>query len=78
MTPEQSIEARTLLGLTQEELADMADLSLSTVQEFELGRPIHDCLVATLEVALEAAGIDFIPKDEGGESVRLKKATEND
>lgn len=68
MTPAQSRAARELLGLTQEQLAEMADLSLSTVQDLELGLPAHDCLVATIQVALEAAGIDFA----GGDGVRLR------
>jgi hypothetical protein len=57
--PAKSRAARELLGPTQEQLADMADLSLSTVQDFELGLPVYDCLVATIQVALEAVGIDF-------------------
>jgi transcriptional regulator with XRE-family HTH domain len=69
MTPVKSRAARELLGLSQEQLAEMADLSLSTVQDLELGRPLHDCLVATIQVALEAAGVDFA----GGDGIRLRK-----
>jgi DNA-binding XRE family transcriptional regulator len=69
MHPAELRAARELLGLTQEQLADMADLSLSTIQDFELGRAIQSCLVATIRVALEAAGIEFAC----GESVRLRK-----
>jgi hypothetical protein len=47
----------------------MADLSLLTVQDLEVGQPVHDCLVATIQVALEAAGIDF----SGGDEIRLRK-----
>jgi hypothetical protein len=68
MTPAESRAARELLGLTQEQLADMADLGLSTVQDFELGHPVHDCLVATIQVALEAAGVEFT-----GGALRLRK-----
>lgn len=72
MTPAQSRAARELLGLTQEHLADMADLSLSTIQDFELGNQIDGSLVATIEVALEAVGIEF--RDDNGElCVCLKK-----
>ncbi|WP_363348857.1 helix-turn-helix transcriptional regulator [Methylocystis echinoides] len=72
MIPAQSRAARELLGLTQEHLADMADLSLSTIQEFENGRSVDECLVATIEVALEAAGVEF--RDDNGElCVCLKK-----
>lgn len=69
MTPTKSRAARELLGLSQEQLADMADLSLSTIQDFELGLPVHDCLVATIQVALESAGIEFA----GDETLRLRK-----
>jgi transcriptional regulator with XRE-family HTH domain len=69
MTPAKSRAARELLGLTQEQLAEMADLSLSTVQDLELGQPVHDCLVATIQVALEAAGIEFDSED----GIRLRK-----
>jgi transcriptional regulator with XRE-family HTH domain len=72
MIPAQSRAARALLGLTQEQLADMADLSFSTIQEFENGRSVDECLVATIEVALEAAGVEF--RDDNGElCVCLKK-----
>jgi hypothetical protein len=47
----------------------MADLSLSTIQDLEIGQPVHDCLVATIQVALEAAGIDFA----GADGIRLRK-----
>lgn len=69
MTPAQSRAARELLGLTQEQLADVADLSFSTIQDFELERPVHSCLVATIRVALEALGVEFMC----GDRVRLRK-----
>jgi transcriptional regulator with XRE-family HTH domain len=69
MTPAQSRAARELLGLTQEQLADMANLSLSTIQDFELGRPVHSCLAATIRVAHEALGVDFM----SGDNIRLRK-----
>lgn len=72
MTPAQSREARELLQLTQEQLADMADLSSSTVANFEAGYLVADCLVDALEVTLEAAGVEFIPESGGGSGVRLK------
>lgn len=75
MTPAQVRTARELLGLTQEQLADMADLSLSTVRDFELGRPVHSCLVATVQVALEAARAQFTPVDASGRGVELRRVT---
>lgn len=74
MTPAQSRVAREFLQLTQEQLADMADLSTSTVADFEAGHPVADCLVDALEVTLEAAGVEFILESSGDEGVRLKVA----
>jgi DNA-binding XRE family transcriptional regulator len=74
MTPTQCRQARELLGLTQKQLADMADLSDSTVVEFEAGRALADCLADVLEVTLLAAGVEFISKNGGGPGVRLCKA----
>lgn len=76
MTSAESRAARNLLGLTQERLADMADLSLSTIQEFELGRPIHSGLIETIHVALESAGVEFVLENGGGSGVRLKKPSQ--
>lgn len=73
MSPAQTRTARELLGLTEQQLADMADLSLSTILDFERGRPVHDGLVATIQVALEAAGVDFIPEKDSRRGVRLRK-----
>jgi transcriptional regulator with XRE-family HTH domain len=69
MTPSQCREARELLGLTREQLADMADLSSSTVADFEEGRSVADCLTDALQVTLEAAGVEF----GGGPGARVRK-----
>jgi hypothetical protein len=58
-----------------EDLADMADLSSSTVADFEAGRSVADCLADALEVTLEAAGMDFF-MENGVAVVRLRKAYE--
>jgi len=74
MTPRQSRAARALLGLTQARLAEMADLSLSTIDDFEFeSRPIPDGLVASMQVALEAAGVEFLPVEGASAGVRLKQ-----
>lgn len=73
MTPEQMREARLLLGLSQEQLGDMADLSASTVEDFELGGLVHFCLVDALQFALEAVGVEFIAENGGGAGVRMRK-----
>ena len=60
MTPEQCRAARAWLGWSQEELAVVAKVSLSTVRDFEKGRrkPIINTLEA-MKKALEVKGISF-------------------
>lgn len=53
---------------------DIADLSSSTVADFEAGQSVADCLIDALEVTLVSAGIEFIPENGGGAGVRLRKA----
>jgi len=72
MTPDQCRDARELLRLTQEQFADMADLSVLTVADFEAGRHVADCLADALEVTLLAAGIEFIDQIGAGPGVRLR------
>ena len=74
MTPAQSRAARSLLDITQSELASSADLGLSTVVDFERERrPVSDEAVKALQRALERAGIQFIDENGGGQGVRLRK-----
>lgn len=58
LAPEQSRAARGWLDWSQEELAKRANVSLSTVRDFEKGRrtPIGNNLAA-MRAALEAGGI---------------------
>ena len=58
MTPEQCRAARGWLDISQSELAEAANVSLSTVRDFEKGRrvPIGNNLNA-IKGALEAKGI---------------------
>lgn len=60
MTPEQCRAARGWLDLSQSALAEAANVSLSTVRDFEKGRrvPIGNNLNAIKNV-LEAKGIQF-------------------
>lgn len=60
LTPEQSRAARGWLDWTQEELARKANVSLSTVRDFEKGRrePIKNNLGA-MRMALETEGMRF-------------------
>ena len=61
MTPEQSRAARAWLDWSQDALAAKANVSLSTVRDFEKGRrvPIANNLGA-MRAALELAGIAFV------------------
>jgi DNA-binding transcriptional regulator YiaG len=61
MIPEQCRAARGWLSLSQDELATLAGVSLSTIRDFETGRrkPITNNLDA-MKRALETRGIRFL------------------
>ena len=61
IAPEQSRAARGWLDWTQQELATRANVSLSTVRDFEAGRraPIKNNLDA-LKASFEAAGVELL------------------
>jgi len=63
MSPEQCRAARAFLGWSQRELAIKADVSNSTIHDFEAGRrtPIANNLRA-IRQALESGGIEFLPQ----------------
>ncbi|CEJ13400.1 helix-turn-helix protein [bacterium YEK0313] len=65
MTPAQSRAARGLLDWSQAELAVKANLSESTIRDFEKGRrvPTINNLTA-IQTALEKAGVQFL---DGGD-----------
>jgi DNA-binding XRE family transcriptional regulator len=74
MTPAQCRAARALLDMTQTELAETACLGLSTVVDFEKERrEVSVTAVEKIRRALEAAGIDFLPENGGGEGLRLRR-----
>jgi transcriptional regulator with XRE-family HTH domain len=72
--------ARALIGWSQTKLAETAGVSPSIVERFEAGapEPIADEAVAKMRVALEAAGVVFIPKNGGGAGVRMRKGRESE
>lgn len=53
-------DARTLLDLTQEELASAASISVSTLRRFERGEPVSDYARKQIVAALEARGVTLI------------------
>jgi ribosome-binding protein aMBF1 (putative translation factor) len=61
ITPEQSRAARAWLDWSQEELAKKAQVSLSTVRDFEKGRriPIKNNLDA-IRISFEAMGVSLL------------------
>jgi len=60
MTPEQCRAARAWLNLSQQELAEIAHVGLSTVRDYEAGRrqPVHNNLTAIRQV-FEKRGLSF-------------------
>lgn len=74
LTPEQCRAARGLLDWTQEELAERADVSRSTIRDFENGRhSLQSTTAAQVVAALEKGGVMLIPSDEVGPGVRLRR-----
>jgi len=76
MTPETCRAARSLLNLSQTELAARAKVSVVTLRNYEKGTteaPSHKTWLA-IKRALEQAGVQFIDENGGGPGLRLRKA----
>ena len=83
MTPDQLRTARALLGWTLDRLAARSGTSPQMVRVYEQtgrlvlmrrhSRPKPVEAVAAVRVALEAAGVEFIPENGGGAGVRLRE-----
>ena len=80
MTSGQLRAARALLGIDQKTLADLASVSLPTIQRMEASNGVVRGTVETLTKVIEAlnrAGIDLIGEDarseSGGRGVRLRR-----
>ena len=76
ITAAQVKAARVLLGLSQRDLAEIADLGIATVKRLETAAEPRGAVTTILKVqdALEKAGIEFIPAGAGkGPGVRLSK-----
>ncbi len=75
MMPAHCRAARALLDWTQPQLAEAAELGLSTVVDYERSRrAVSPEAIQAISRALEKAGVEFIPENGGGAGVRLKKA----
>jgi transcriptional regulator with XRE-family HTH domain len=74
--------ARALIGCSQAKLAEKAGVPASTIDELEKGAPnrvANEAAIEKIRVALEAAGVVFLPKDGGGGlGVRLREALEGE
>jgi transcriptional regulator with XRE-family HTH domain len=82
LTPAQLRAARALLGIDQRTLAELARVSLPTIQRMEASegyvRGVVDTLTKVVE-ALEREGIELIGENSvsagGGRGVRLRETT---
>ncbi len=68
--------ARAMLGWSQEQLSKRAKVARATVADFEreARTPILNNLIAIQKVLEEEGGIEFIPKNGGGEGVRFRSS----
>lgn len=73
ITIEQVKAARALLRWTAADLAKEAGLGAATVRRCEAGNGVLEKAQIAIQSALEAAGVEFIPKNGGGAGVRLTK-----
>ncbi|MCY1168415.1 hypothetical protein D9M73_84100 [compost metagenome] len=81
ITSQQMRAARALLGIDQKQMAELAGVSLPTIQRMESSdgqvRGVVDTLVKVIK-ALEGAGIELIgenaPSSGSGRGVRLAEA----
>lgn len=84
ITSQQMRAARALLGIDQRRLAELAGLSVPTIQRMEASdgqvRGVVDTLVKVIR-ALEEAGVELIgeqaPSVDAGRGVRLRAASSN-
>lgn len=68
--------ARGYLKWSVRELAEKANLGISTIQRMEAAEDVPVVStknLATVQITFEAEDIEFIPENGGGPGVRLKK-----
>jgi len=71
MTPDQCKAARAMARLSQQQLADLADVAKATIANFETGnRKPYKRTLDALQSTLEARGVQFTP-----DGVQTKRAS---
>jgi transcriptional regulator with XRE-family HTH domain len=76
LTGRQIAAGRTLIGMSQSDLARMSRVSVQTLRRMEGSEgPSSGYVnnVASVRAALEAAGVIFVEENGGGHGVRLQK-----
>ncbi|WP_366932472.1 helix-turn-helix transcriptional regulator [Mesorhizobium sp.] len=74
ITAGQLRAARGLIGWSQQDLAEKAEVGRATIADFEAGkRAPYATTLVRLQDSLTAAGVEFIPENGGGAGVRLRK-----
>jgi transcriptional regulator with XRE-family HTH domain len=77
VTPGQLRAARSLVGLSQSQIAEATGLSVPTIKraESEAGLRASRAAVFAIRTALETAGVIFLPEGGEGVGVRLRSPT---
>ena len=79
ITGEQIRAGRALSRMEQKDLAEKSGVSLPTIKRLEKMKgevSAYDRTLDAIKGALEDAGVEFIPADNGGPGVRLREAGE--
>jgi hypothetical protein len=72
--PEQCRMARAALQWSLKNLAERSRVNHVTINRFEMGQSASNpSTLAAIRIALEAAGVEFIPENGGGAGVRLRR-----
>jgi predicted transcriptional regulator len=72
--PEQLRAARALLDWSREKLRDESGVTARTLARIEAGEVVpHSSTMNKIRTALEAAGVRFIPSNDDGAGVRLRR-----
>jgi hypothetical protein len=73
MTPGQCRMACSGLEWNWDDLAQAAEVSRDTIARFLRGEDLRPGTIASMQSALETAGVEFIAENGGGPGVRLAK-----